>query len=394
MSVVVASPGQNLEFRAPLEADGFATVTAEVNDSAFDRWIAAEKFDVVVFDRFFTEEQFGARVRAALPRALRVVDTVDLHFLRRERGEAAAKKVESPKVALKGAEKLETDTLRELAAIQRSDLTILTSPFEESLLAERYGIDPARLSTWGFSYPETLADLARPKFSDRRGVAFIGNFRHLPNADAVNYLARELWPSLRTLRPDLELFIYGAYPPKSAMDLHRPERGFHVVGPCDDAIETLALHRALLAPIRYGAGIKGKISDAWAAGTPVVTSPIGAEGMAGEDGTFAGAIVPGDADPAAWSSALAALLDSESVFSAAAALGRQALRTQYGERAQSERIVARIRTAMVGLDERRAGAWMQKILWREESRSTEYFSRWIELKNGLKSERTPDLENL
>ena len=119
----------------------------------------------------------------------------------------------------------------------------------------------------------TLAD-----FNQRNGFAFIGNFRHAPNSDAVQWLLR-LWPHVRSRLPDATLHIYGAYPGQQHMEMHAPRKGIYMHGHVSDIGAPLRKHRVMFAPLRYGAGVKGKVLDAWAHGMPVVTTPIGAEGV-------------------------------------------------------------------------------------------------------------------
>ena len=114
--------------------------------------------------------------------------------------------------------------------------------------------------------------------------------RHAPNADSVHLLSRTIWPQLRAAfrarHPAMpvsalpEMHVYGAYPDTtSAAQFDQPSEGFRVFGPIGNHLKKLSQYRALLAPLRFGAGVKGKIADAWLAGLPVVTTPIGAEGM-------------------------------------------------------------------------------------------------------------------
>src|SRR6185437_9590273 len=116
-------------------------------------------------------------------------------------------------------------------------------------------------------------------FSGRNGFCSIGNFRHPPNFDALVWLKSELWPAIRRELPGAVMSCYGAYPTPQAKVLESPADGFWIRGPVDDAVAMLSRHRVALAPLRFGAGIKGKILDSWQAGLPVVTTPIGAEGM-------------------------------------------------------------------------------------------------------------------
>lgn len=398
--VLFASPSDRNAFAERLEARGIATVKIGPNDPAFDSAVREFAPDVALFDRFMLEEQFGWRVAEAAPNALRILDTIDLHFLRRWRGErlaaAIGKRGEGASVAPEvlaeisaAGEGIETeDCLRELAAILRSDLTLVLSRFEMRLLTERFRVDPSLLELLGFAYPAPKTAEWRTH-SARRNLVSIGNFRHLPNRDGTVWLARELWPRIRTeLRArgeaDAELHLYGAYPPKEIMALDSPRDGLRVFGPAVDAIATLRDYRAVLAPLRFGAGIKGKIADAWAAGVPVVTTPIGAEGMETADGApFAGIVATTEDD---FVRETADVYRNESRGLALRDAGREALERNYGAAENRRVFLARVDALLAepgALAAHRARNVFGRVLRSEAFGRTKYFSKWIEEKNKI-----------
>ena len=170
------SPCQENPHQHALERCGITTAQLLPNDSAFDAYIAAYKPDIVCFDRFMIEEQFSWRVREHAPEALRVLDTVDLHSLRRERQRLIASGDQTSQAILSD------DTLRELAAIYRSDLSLIISPVEELLLKKRFGVPDFLLEVTGFLYPPPLPFRT---WEGRANLVFIGNGLHAPNVDAV-----------------------------------------------------------------------------------------------------------------------------------------------------------------------------------------------------------------
>jgi glycosyltransferase involved in cell wall biosynthesis len=277
------------------------------------------------------------------------------------------------------------DCLRELASILRSDLTLVLSRFEMRLLRERFGVPESLLQFLGFSYPAPSPE-KWTRFSERRHFASIGNFRHLPNRDATFWLARSLWPQLRAElsrrgEENVELHLYGAYPPKEVMALDSPKTGFRVFGPAADAIGTLREYRACLAPLRFGAGIKGKIADAWSAGVPVVTTPIGAEGMSGDGGAFAGRI---GGSEAAFIEAAAALYSDTAQNDYLRDSGADALRSLYSATENRRILLDRIDTLLESparLETHRTANVLGRILRSEAYGRTKYLSRWIEEKN-------------
>lgn len=391
----VSASDQN-DFSRHLESSGVATVKIGPNDSEFDRIVREFAPDVVVFDRFMLEEQFGWRVAEAAPGALRILDTIDLHFLRRIRGEWLKAVVPSEGASVsdsdftrisRSLEGIDTgDAERELAAIFRSDLTLILSRFEDRLLRDRFRVDESLVHFMGFSYPSP--DFAAWRtFADRKHFATIGNFRHLPNRDSTFWLARVLWPRIRAGlaaagHVDAELHLFGAYPPKEIMALDSPKTGFRVFGPAGNAIETLRSYRACLAPIRFGAGIKGKIADAWAAGIPVVTTPIGAEGMEAREGeSFAGSVAETETD---FVRDAVEIYGDEARGAGLRDAGAAALRTLYSatenRRAFLERIDAWVDSPELLAAHRRRN-FVGRILRNEAHGRTKYLSKWIEEKN-------------
>src|SRR4051812_23220194 len=163
----------------------------------------------------------------------------------------------------------------------------------------------------------------------------IGNFRHPPNPDGIRWLKARIWPRIRAALPGAEVHIYGAYPSREMMELDAPADGFRVRGPVASAVETLEKYRVALAPLRFGAGIKGKILDAWAAGTPVVTTPIGAEGMMANDapeGAIAG-------DEEAFARAAIRLHTEGPAWTEASRQGRRILDGRFGYARQADALI-------------------------------------------------------
>lgn len=263
-----ASAAQKSDHARDLSVLGVGEHTVEVNNSTFDDWISALDPEIVIFDRFMTEEQFGWRVAEHCPDALRVLDTSDLHCLRAAREE----QVKSGAVL-----RLRNETaLREVAAIFRSDLTLMISEFEMDLLSREYGVPEHILTYWPFSVelPGTASS-----FDQREHFIMIGSLMHAPNLDAARWCKEYIWPQIRRELPNVELHCYGSYGERFAGELDSPETGFLFKGRAEGALETMARYRVNLAPLRYGAGLKGKVFDGFLSGTPTVMTPIAAEGI-------------------------------------------------------------------------------------------------------------------
>ena len=374
--VTFASPAVDSTHMPDIAALGVRKVGIELNNASFDRFIHGLAPDLVLFDRFMMEEQFGWRVEQQCPRALRVIDTEDLHCLRDARHRA-----------LKAGRPMTTADLfsdlakREVAAILRCDLALMISDVEIGLLTERFGVAPALLHHVPFMLDPVVADNAGwPSFAERRHFISIGNFRHAPNWDAVLQLREDIWPRIRAHLPDAQLHVYGAYPPPKASQLHQPRRGFHVLGWAEDAGQVMRQARVCLAPLRFGAGIKGKLVDAMRCGTPSVTTSIGAEAMHG-DLPWGGAI---EDQPEAFAAAAVALYEDEAAWHDAQARGLQILNRFYNRSRHEQALLARLEQLRVSLDEHRLANFTGAMLRHHSMKSTQYMAQWIEAKNKLR----------
>src|SRR4051812_9335687 len=254
-------------------------VSILLNDSSFDEFISALQPSIVVFDKFMIEEQFGWRVAAHCPNALRILDTIDLHCLRMARQKA-----------LKENRLFEeTDVLkeemakREIASILRSDISLIISDVEMQLLSTRFQIRNEILHYIPFLLNPISTEATNKwlTFEQREHFITIGNFVHEPNWNAVLYLKQEVWPLIRKALPQAELHVYGSYSSQKVEALHAVKEGFYIKGRAEDAQAVVAKARICLAPLRFGAGIKGKLVEAMQCGTPSITTAIGAEGMHG-----------------------------------------------------------------------------------------------------------------
>lgn len=357
------------EHAVDLAAHGVEAASIALNCSSFDEFVQRLSPDLVFFDRFMTEEQFGWRVERAAPDAPRVLDTVDLHFLRRARQRARPADGTTGDPDLLG-----DDAYREVASILRVDLALMISEAERDLLTDSFPVAARQLEYVPFLLE--LGEAARRGYGERRGFATIGNFRHPPNLDSVRWLHREIWPAVRARLPTAELRVYGAYPPAEATRLHDPGRGFLVEGWADDAIEALASTRVCLAPLRFGAGLKGKLVDAMVAGTPSVTTPVGAEGLLG-DAAWPGTIAETAEELAR---AAVALHDDPARWAESSQRGPELLRARFDGATHGARLLARLGELCGNLESHRRENFVGAMLRHHHQRSTEFMARWIEEK--------------
>jgi len=368
--ITFACPAGKNEAVIALEGLGIRTQEVALNCSSFDAFVADLQPDIVLFDRFMMEEQFGWRVAKACPNALRLLETIDLHCLREARHLAfKADKPFTPNM-------LNNDiALREIAAIYRSDLSLIISDVEYDVLQTHFNISKDLLHLCPF-----MLDAAKqqtPSFEERQHFMTIGNFRHAPNWDAVLWLKQEIWPLIRQQLPKAELHIYGAYTPPKATALHNAKEGFLIKDRADNVQEVMQAARICLAPLRFGAGIKTKLADAMMFGTPSVTTHIGAEGMSG-DLPWSGFI---EDDAQAFADAAVRLYQDKAAWLEAQSNGLNIVNSLFNKETNQQTLLARILDAQQHLENNRQKNFTGLMLNHHHHRSTEFMSRWIEAKN-------------
>src|SRR5690606_2511051 len=226
-----ATPAAPTAYMEDLKGMGIDIAAISLNDPEFDKFISALKPAVVIFDRFMMEEQFGWRVAKFSPDAIRILDTEDLHFLRKSRESSL-----TGKATLRNSEL----DLREIASIYRCDLSLIISEVEMELLLTQYKVPATLLLYLPFLYEEmTSTDNVLPSFESRKNFICIGNLRHAPNLDAVVYLKEKIWPLINQQLPDAQMHIYGAYTPAKIEKLHDPKIKFHIKGRAANAMEVV-----------------------------------------------------------------------------------------------------------------------------------------------------------
>lgn len=255
------------------------------------------RFDTIVLCRHYVAREFLPLARKHAPRAKVVFDTVDLHYLRERRGAELAGDPSLSRTA-------ERTRALELDVIARSDATLVVSEAERTLLAS--DAPGARVEV--LSNLHHLAGAGKP-FAERQGLVFVGGFRHPPNVDAVRWFVQDIFPRVRASLPDIEFHCIGAHAPP-AIEALRAVPGVRVHGHVPDIDPYMEGCRVALAPLRYGAGVKGKVNLSMAHGQPVVATATAVEGMHLRDGhdvlvaddadAFADAVVRLHADEALW----------------------------------------------------------------------------------------------
>lgn len=260
---------KTLPYVTELQQKGIEVVYGRNN---FDRFLDERKnvFDVAILTRPYIAVKYIDKIKEKMPNCRIIFDTMDLHYLRMERQAAIVEKKQAAQAVM--MKKLE------FSLIRKSDLTILTSPIEYNILNKE------DLQSTFAILPNIHAELEKQvePFEKRNDIMFIGGFLHDPNIDAIRYFIKEIWPTIKEKIPDVKLFIIGSNPTEEVKKLSTKD--VIVTGFVKDLQPYYDKCKIMIAPLRYGAGIKGKITQSLTKGLPLITTPIGAEGMDLEDG--------------------------------------------------------------------------------------------------------------
>lgn len=372
--ITYASTASKSDFAADLKGLGVKTTSILLNHPSFSVFLEEEKPDIVLFDRFMVEEQFGWQVAETCPDALRILDTEDLHFLRKARRQAF-----NENRSLSKADLFSETAKREIASILRCDLSLIISEAEEKLLIEQFKIDKKLLCYLPFLLEEIASTTLEmlPSFEERNHFISIGNFLHPPNWDKTRYLKEEVWPLVRAELPAAELHIYGAYASQKVEQLHAPKEGFFIEGRAAVAKTVFEQAKVVLAPLRFGAGLKGKFIEAMQCGTPCVTTTIGAEGIGGGmpwNGEIANT-------PTEIARAAVVLYQNKKRWKKAQESGLRIINQRFQKAAFSEKFFAKLFAVQTDLEKHRRENFFGSLLMHHTAQSTKYMAKWIEAKN-------------
>lgn len=353
------------------EKESIVKINIELNNSSFDKIVKEINPTIVMFDRYITEEQYGWRVTENCPQALKILDTEDLHFLRKAREHAVKNSSEL---------NLYTDVAkREIASILRCDVSLIISEYEFKLLNNSFNISADLLHYLPFLENEIDNKIIEllPKYSERSNFISIGNFLHNPNKDSIEFLKNEIWPLIRKKLPDAELHVFGAYAMESILAMNNKNEGFIIKSKADDADFEMQNARVCLAPLRFGAGLKGKLITAMQNGTPNVTTSIGAEGMI-ENNEWCGFLVNNATEIA---NAAIELYNNENTWSGAQQKGFTIINKKFNKEKYLPNFISKINYCLANLEETRRRNFLGAILNYQSMQSTKYMAKWIEEKN-------------
>jgi glycosyltransferase involved in cell wall biosynthesis/peptidoglycan hydrolase CwlO-like protein len=306
-----------------LLADG-VTVMCYPRIKSIETWLEANAadFDICFMARGPVVWPYLNILRQVAPSMRLVFYTVDLHYLREMR-----------QAELTGDDKVRSDALltreKELQLIRECDLTILLS--NEELYAVRNEVPRAQLAI----LPVVFQDIpgARISFEDRRDIAFVGSFLHLPNVDAVIYFVESIFPLIQQRLPGVRFKVVGPNPPERIQCL-ADDPYIEVLGFVSDLESVFESVRLSVAPLRYGAGIKGKIGSSLCYGVPCVATSIAVEGMGLVDGHD---VLVGDT-PEAFADAVSQAYSNDILWRRISARGRQFALENYSREVIRERV--------------------------------------------------------
>ncbi|MFV0370565.1 MAG: glycosyltransferase [Azonexus sp.] len=223
-------------------------------------------YDLVMLERAHHATQHIGIVRRYCPNARVIFNTVDLHFIREER-QAQVEQSAALTQQARRTKELEHGVMRQ------SDATIVISESEREIVRREW----PDIRVVAIPYAREIHGSTAP-FRLRRDIVFIGGFLFDPNIDAVHYFVAEIWPRIRRAIPPMRFLIVGSNMPVEVIGLGQ-EPGVEVIGHVEQLAPLFARCRLSVAPLRYGAGIKGKIGTSLSYGVPCVATPVAAEGM-------------------------------------------------------------------------------------------------------------------
>ena len=370
--ITFASSASSSEKSFNLNSIGVTTQQISINDSSFDDFVRQLNPTLVLFDRFVTEEQFAWRVTQSCPKALKILDTEDLHFLRKARQQSLKDATD-----VKDANLFTETAKREIASILRCDLSLIISEFEMKLLTDTFAVSKELLYYLPFMVTNLPDSGNFPGFEQRANFMTIGNLLHGPNVDSVLYLKKEIWPLIKKQLPQAQLYIYGNYAPQHILELHNQKQGFYIMGWADSVAHVMQKARVCLAPLRFGAGLKGKLLDAMLYGTPGVTTSIGAEGMYG-DLPMPGVIAD---TPEAFAELSVAMYSDKIKWQQNSQRGIEIIKARYNGKAIAKDFITRLDALKINLKLHRQAHFIGQILQHQSLQASKYLSKWIEEKN-------------
>ncbi|MCW1933136.1 glycosyltransferase [Pararhodobacter zhoushanensis] len=259
-------------YTTDLEKSGVEVITAPFHatpQSFLEQ--RAHEFDLVYITRYHVVNTMIKIIRERAPKAKVIMNGADLHYLRLLRRGLSA----NNESHIQEARSVRIDEFNAMGSV---DLVVSYNDTEMSIIqAMSEGSIKLSKCPWVLDVPDTT-----PGREGRAGVSFLGSFAHHPNVEGLTWFAQSVMSLLSTKRPDIVLSVYGSRMGDDMRKLESPTiRPIGYIETVEDAYDS---HRVFVAPLLSGAGIKGKVLNALAAGIPTVLSPVAAEGIGLRDG--------------------------------------------------------------------------------------------------------------
>ena len=280
----------------------------------------AESYDIVWICFHWLARIYLPLIRARYPKAKVFVDSIDLHYIREAR---AARLAHDRKKTMSAY----ATRVMELTAYACADVVGVVTAVEK----ERLTLDVPRARAFVLpTVHDPVPDTPGPQ--GRRGLVFVGGFHHEPNVDAVIWFVKEVYPLIAKRQPETDVYVIGQEPPANVKTL--ASQHIHVLGWVPDTAPYLNSALVSIAPLRYGAGMKGKIGEALAYGVPVVTTSVGAEGIGIVNGVHA--LVADTAEE--FAQAVCRLIEDEPLWNRLSAAGKELLERRWGSNRMRKRL--------------------------------------------------------
>ena len=314
----------------------------------FDRLIGAGRFDLVLFVFWTSAETYMTRVRAISPSTTVIIDSIDIHFLRESRRVFCEPTNNGHRGKLDA--NYANEMVREVNTYASADLVLTVSEKEAALVNDFTG----KAMAYSVPLAEDL-NVSSVPFAERKGIVFVGNFRHPPNVQAVEYLCREILPRMsREILADHPLYIVGNDPNEKVAAACDGLENVHFVGWVPSILPYLERARLSVVPLLYGAGTKTKLIQSLMVGTPSVSTSIGIEGLNLEHNLH----VSVAEDATSFASSITRLIGDEELWQRLARQGRDFIQKAHGYDAVSarfndflDRVSNKVRTLQVFVEE-------------------------------------------
>jgi GT2 family glycosyltransferase/Flp pilus assembly protein TadD len=283
--------------------------------------VRGNNYDVAYLSFYWVAQLFIRKIRRRMPAALIYVDSHDIHFLRTKR-EAELHKDRAHRALA------EQTKVEELGVYSRADAVMTVTELDRQALLKE--LPAATVLLMPNAHDVVPVEKG---FEERKDLLFVGGFNHTPNVDAMVYFCREIFPKVRRRIPDIKLWIVGSNPTEEIKAL--ASDAITVTGWVKDTKPYLDASRISIAPLRYGAGMKGKVGEAMCHGLPVVTTSVGSEGMGIVNNEHALVVDR----PDEWVNEIARLYNDADLWQRLSAKGQELMSAQYG----SDEMLKRVR---------------------------------------------------